>query len=373
LPPTHGYSIMTVKDITSKLEEWAPLTYQEDYDNCGLLVGDENHQATGVLITLDITEAVIEEAQKTGCNLIIAHHPLIFGGIKKITSQDWVGRCITSAIKNDISIYALHTNLDNTRSGVNGKIAEKIGLENIEILSPKSDTLLKLVTFVPSENAEDVTEALYSAGAGTVGEYDKCSFQTEGIGTFRPSMKAHPTIGKLGERKSIQENRIEVLVPSHLQSSIVKSLKMAHPYEEVAYYLTPLENKNQEVGSGIIGLLPDALGTSEFLLKLKSQMNLEVIRHTTHTKATVQKIAVCGGSGSFLLPHAIQQNADVLVSADFKYHDFFEADNQLIIADIGHYESEVFTKELIHDYLSQKFANIAFRLSEVVTNPIIYT
>jgi len=364
---------MIVKDITSKLEEWAPLAYQESYDNCGLLIGDQNQQTTAVLITLDITEEVIEEAHDTGCNLIITHHPLIFGGIKNITTQDWVGRCITSAIKHKMAIYAIHTNLDNVITGVNAKIAEKIELQNLEILSPKSDTLLKLVTFVPSENAKKVTEALYSAGAGTVGAYDKCSFLTDGIGTFRPSLEAKPTIGQRGEVTSVEETKIEVLVPSHLQSSIIKSLKEAHPYEEVAYYLTPLENKNQEVGSGIIGQLSEPMDARDFLKKLKDQMNLEVVRHTTPAKPTVQRIAVCGGSGSFLLPHAIQKNADVLVTADFKYHDFFEADNQLMIADIGHYESEVFTKELIHDYLSQKFANIAFHLSEVVTNPIIYT
>ena len=364
---------MTIKDIACKLEEWAPLAYQESYDNCGLLVGDQNQEVSSVLITLDATEGVLDEAIKTGCNLIIAHHPLIFGCITKVTPDHWVGRCIAKAIKHDICIYAIHTNLDNVISGVNWKIAEKLGLQDIEILLPKTDSLTKLVTFVPTKDVNKLTEALYTAGAGFVGNYDKCNFQVEGIGNFRPLENSNPTIGSQGKEESVKETRLEILVPSHLQSSIIHALKESHPYEEVAYYLTPLNNGNQEVGSGIVGNLPEAVDSLIFLKELKSNMNLQLIRNTLPVKKKVQRIAVCGGSGSFLLTLAIKQQADVFVTADFKYHDFFEADNKLMIADIGHYESEVFTKELIYDYLSQKFANIAFRLSEVVTNPIIYT
>lgn len=364
---------MTIKDIACKLEEWAPLAYQENYDNCGILVGDQNQEVSSVLITLDITEEVLCEAIKTGCNLIVAHHPLIFGGITQVTPDHWVGRCIAKAIKHDICIYAIHTNLDNVISGVNSKIAAKIGLQGIEILLPKPDSLTKLVTFVPSENINNVAEAMYTAGAGAIGKYDRCNFQVEGIGNFRPLENSNPSIGTQGEETSVKEMRLEILVPNHLQSSVIISLKESHPYEEVAYYLSPLNNNDQEIGSGIIGNLSKEMDSLAFLKELKNCMNLELIRNTQPVKKNVLKIAVCGGAGSFLLNQAIKQQSDVFITADFKYHDFFEANNKLMIADIGHYESEVFTKELIYDYLSQKFANIAFRLSKVITNPIIYT
>lgn len=364
---------MIIKDITSKLEEWAPLAYQEDYDNCGLLVGDQGQTTRNVLITLDVTEQVIDEAIANDCNLIISHHPLIFGGVNQITPNHWVGRCLQKAIKNDVSIYAIHTNLDNIISGVNAKIAEKLQLKDLQILSPKSSTSFKLVTFVPVENFTDLLNALFAAGAGQVGQYDECSFNVEGVGTFRPNPEANPSIGEPGKRASVTEKRLEVVVPFHLQSTIIGTLKASHPYEEVAYFLTPINNIHTDVGSGIIGNLASKTNAETFLKNLKEQMNLSIIKHTQPISENIERIAVCGGSGSFLLKQAIAQNADVLVSADFKYHDFFESNNEIMIADIGHYESEVFTKELIYDYLSQKFANIAFHLSEVVTNPIIYT
>ena len=364
---------MIIKDITSKLEEWAPLAYQEGYDNCGLLVGDYNQTLTNVLITLDVTEVVVDEAIQKGCNLIVAHHPLIFGGVDQITTRHWVGRCLQKAIKNDVSIYALHTNLDNVISGVNAKIAEKLELQDLEILSPKSTTLLKLVTFVPVENSAEIMEALFEAGAGQIGQYDECSFQVEGIGSFRPNKNTNPLVGVPDKLELVIEKRLEVVIPSHLQSTIISILKLIHPYEEAAYFIVPINNDNSEIGSGIIGHLATETSPSIFLENLKKQMNLSVIRHTQPVREKIARIAICGGSGSFLLNKAIARNADVLVTADFKYHEFFEANNEIMIADIGHYESEVHTKELIYDYLSQKFANIAFHLSEVVTNPIIYT
>lgn len=364
---------MTVKDITSKLEEWAPLVYQESYDNCGLLIGNQDQKITHVLITLDVTEDVIDEAIQTNCHLIVAHHPLIFGGVNKITPNHWVGRCITKAIKYDICIYAIHTNLDNIISGVNSKIAEKLELHDVEILWPKENTLIKLVTYAPSANVQEVLKALYSAGAGNIGQYDKCSFAVNGVGTFRPSEGSNPTIGTQGKEESVNEIRIEILVPIHLQSDIICALKIAHPYEEVAYDLIPLKNHSQAVGSGIIGNLPAAIEVMDFLKNLKCRLHLPIIRHTPPARKNVQKIAVCGGSGSFLLTQAIRKHADVFVTADVKYHDFFEANSQLLMADIGHYQSEVGTKELIYDYLNQKFTNIAFRLSDVKTDPIIYT
>ena len=363
---------MKIKDITNYLEQLAPLSYQEDYDNCGLLVGDGSGELQGALITLDVTELVIDEAVKSGCNLIIAHHPLIFRGIKRITGNHWVEKCIINAIKNDVAIYAIHTNLDNVLGGVNSRIADHLGLIDQKILLPKSGVLQKLVTFVPRSDTQKVLDGLYSAGAGEIGNYDHCSFRIGGTGTFRPLEKANPHIGTNMHDEEVEENRLEVIFPTFLSGKIVQALRSSHPYEEVAYYLTNLENKNQEVGSGVIGKLPEPMIALEFLKYVKQKMKAGVVRHTAIHKEKVQKIALCGGTGSFLLNRARSQGADVFITADFKYHEFFEAENQLIIADIGHYESEQFTKELLYDALSKKFANIALRLSEVETNPLKY-
>lgn len=363
---------MRIKDITTYLETLAPLAYQEDYDNSGLLIGDANTEMKGGLITLDVTEAVIDEAIETGSNLIIAHHPLIFRGLKKITGTHWIERCVIKAIQNSISIYAIHTNLDNVAGGVNSKIADQLGLLNQKILSHKPGILRKLVTFVPKADTQKVLDGLYQAGAGEIGNYDHCSFRIGGVGAFRPLEKANPHIGTALNDEEVDENRIEVILPSYASGKIISALKATHPYEEVAYYLSSLENQNQEVGSGVIGELEKPMETVEFLHFLKKRMKTGTIRYTALPKKNVQRIAVCGGTGSFLLSKAKSQGADVFITADFKYHEFFEAENQLLIADIGHYESEQFTKQLLFDNLTKKFANIALRLSEVETNPIKY-
>ncbi len=363
---------MQIKDITSFLESWAPPSLQESYDNSGLIIGDRNDETNSALITLDVTEAVIDEAIAEKCNLIIAHHPLIFSGIKKIGTSHWVDKCIRKAIKHDLNIYVIHTNLDNVVSGVNKKIAEKIGLTNTQLLKPKNNTLLKLTVFVPTDNKSDLLAGLFSVGAGEVGNYDHCSFQLTGEGTFRPNEAANPTIGKAGEDESVSETRIEVILPAHSKSKVLSAMRSHHPYEEVAYYLSSLENVNQEIGSGMIGKLEHTQSADNFLAHLKKAMNLDTIEHTDLVKDKVSKVAVCGGSGRFLLETAIAAGADVFISADFKYHDFFEANGELIIADIGHYESEVSTKELLYERLTKNFAKFAFRLSEVDTNPIKY-
>ncbi|MFH6982345.1 Nif3-like dinuclear metal center hexameric protein [Marinoscillum luteum] len=363
---------MRIKDITDFLEQFAPLSYQESYDNSGLLVGDANAEISGIAITLDVTEQVIDEAIHNGDNLIIAHHPLIFKGLKSLTGKHWVERCVIKALKHDIALYAIHTNLDNVHLGVNRKIAEKLSLKNIRILSPKSEILSKLVTFVPHENAQQVLDALYNAGAGQIGQYDHCSFQTEGTGTFRPGEGSSPHIGNHHVDETVSEKRIELIFPSHLKHRIVSALHNSHPYEEVAYYLSTLSNTNQEVGSGIVGDLTSPMDTSEFLRHLKQTMRTDCVRHTPICKEKVSKVALCGGAGSFLLTKAIGAGADVFITGDFKYHDFFEADNRIVVADIGHFESEQFTKDLLYDIISEKFTNIALRLSEVQTNPINY-
>ena len=363
---------MKVKEITQYLESWAPKSLQESYDNSGLIVGDSEDEIKGALISLDVTESVLDEAIKNGSDLIIAHHPIVFSGIKKIGKTHWIDKCLRKAIKNDIAIYAIHTNLDNIITGVNKKVADKIGLEYVRILKPKSDTLLKLTVFVPIPEKDQFLNALFEAGAGKIGNYDHCSFQITGEGSFRPNEQANPTIGLSGDDESVNETRIEVMLPNSKKHKVLGTMRSAHPYEEVAYYLSKLENDNQEVGAGMIGELATAQSPEDFLLHLKKVMKLDTIKHTKLLNESVKRIALCGGSGRFLLENAITQKADIFISADFKYHDYFEANDQLVIADIGHYESEVFTKDLLYERLTKKFAKFAFRLSEVDTNPIKY-
>lgn len=361
-----------VKSITDFLEKWAPPSLQESYDNSGLLLGEKEDEVHQALITLDITEAVIDEAIETRSNFIIAHHPFIFKGIKRIGNSHWIDRCIRKAIKHDIAIYAIHTNLDNVHTGVNKKIAEKLQLTKLSFLQPKKETLSKLTVFVPTENKDEVLTAMYQAGAGNIGNYDHCSFQVEGTGTFRGNEVSNPTVGSQGNDETVQETRLEVLVPNYRLKNVISAMTEAHPYEEVAHYINPLSNINQEVGSGMIGELIDVMDANKFMGFLKKQMDLNMIRHTELVHENIKRVAICGGSGSFLLNQAKAKGADVFITGDFKYHDFFEANNEIIIADIGHYESEVFTKDLILDALTKNFTKFAFRLSKVDTNPIKY-
>ncbi|HEX8038898.1 MAG TPA: Nif3-like dinuclear metal center hexameric protein [Chryseosolibacter sp.] len=364
--------VLKVSDITSCLEAFAPPQYQESYDNSGLLTGEPGQEVTGVLVTLDCTEAVVDEAVERGCNLIVAHHPIIFKGLKKLTGSNYVERTVIKAVRKGVSIYAIHTNLDNVHTGVNKKICEKIGLVNTRILSPRTQVLTKLVTFVPKEQTGRVLDALYAAGAGQIGNYENCSFSVDGQGTFKPNDKARPAIGTPNVQEVVAETRIEVIFPAYLQGKVLAALKKAHPYEEMAYYLTALSNANQEVGAGMVGELERPEEPSEFLKRLKQSMDLKIIRHTRLIDQPVKKVAVCGGSGSFLLPEARKAGSQVYISADFKYHEFFDAEDQIIIADIGHYESEAFTRELIGEVLTKKFPTFAINFSRTVTNPISY-
>ncbi len=360
-----------IKDIILELESWAPPAYQESYDNSGLLTGNAGDTVKGVLITLDITESVIDEAIAQKANMIIAHHPVIFKGLKKLTGNHWVERVVIKAIQNNIALYAIHTNLDHIHTGVNKKIAEKIGLRDTAILQPKDNVLQKLVTFVPEENQQAVLDAIHEAGAGHIGNYSHCSFTTTGTGRFMPEEGANPHIGSRNKAEEVRESRVEVIFPGHLSTRILDALKKAHPYDEVAYYFSDLKNQNQEVGAGMIGLLPKPMDPGDFLNHVKSTMGLKVIRHTKLDRA-IKRVAVCGGAGSFLLSDAIRQGADAFISGDFKYHECFEADNRLMIVDIGHYESEVHTKDLIYEFLNEKFTNFAVNLAKANTNPIQY-
>ncbi|MFY7963706.1 MAG: Nif3-like dinuclear metal center hexameric protein [Chitinophagaceae bacterium] len=363
---------MTIAEIITPLEKFAPTFYQESYDNCGLLTGNSNWKCSGVICTLDVTEAVVLEAKEKGCNLIVAHHPIIFGGLKKITGKNYVEQTVIAAIKNDIAIYAIHTNLDNVINGVNNKIADKLGLINRRILAPKQNLLSKLFVFVPENAVEKVKEAIFDAGAGHIANYSECSFSSQGIGTFKGNENSNPTIGEPMIRSTISEVKIEVILPNYLQHYVVAKMIEAHPYEEVAYDIVSLNNHYQQVGSGLIGDLELGVGELEFLQLLKKQFGLQVIKHTKFLNKPIKKVALCGGAGSFFTKNAIAAKADIYITSDIKYHEFFDAENKIVIADIGHWESEQFTVELLMEILQSKSPTFAVLKSEVKSNPVEY-
>ncbi|OJJ15792.1 Nif3-like dinuclear metal center hexameric protein [marine bacterium AO1-C] len=362
----------TVQQVTKYLEEFAPRVYQESYDNSGLIVGDPSMEVTGIMVSLDAIESVIDEAIAKNCNLVVAHHPIVFKGLRKLNGRNYVERTVIKAIKNDIGIYAIHTNLDNVAGGVNFKIAEKLGLENVKILAPKKQNQMKLTVFVPNEHTQQVLDALGKAGAGKIGNYEYCSFRTEGTGTFLGNEATNPAVGTKGQLEEVREDRIEVIFSTYLEGKVMQALRQAHPYEEVAYYLHALENTNTQIGSGAIGNLPEGLSGDAFLSYLKEKMDLKCIRHTNLLNKEIKKVAVCGGTGSFLLPRALGKGADVFITADYKYHEFFDADSKILIADIGHYESEQYTSELLRDYLVPNFEGLPVSITENNTNPINY-
>ena len=363
---------MKIRDVIAELEQLAPISLQESYDNAGLIVGDSNWEFKGAVVCLDSIESVIDEAISQNVNMVIAHHPIVFSGLKKINGKNYIEKIIIKAIKNDIAIYAIHTNLDNVYHGVNGKIASKLGLVNTQILAPKPNLVNKLITFVPKADLEKVRKAMFDAGAGKIGNYSDCSFNVEGFGTFKGGESATPHVGEVGKLHTEEEVKVEVVFSSYQKSKVVNALKKAHPYEEVAYDIVQLDQVNQQIGSGMIGELTEEMDSIEFLNFLKREMKADGIRYTELTSKRIKKVALCGGAGSFLLRNAIARKADIFITGDFKYHQFFDADGKIIIADIGHYESEQFTIELLGEYLSEKFPTFAFHFSRINTNPINY-
>jgi dinuclear metal center YbgI/SA1388 family protein len=362
----------TVADLARVLEAAAPLAYQESYDNAGLQCGDPHMEVRGVLITLDCTPAVIEEALSRGCNVIVAHHPMIFRPLKRITGANEVEQTLLKAIKNDIALYAAHTNLDNVYHGVNRKLADKLGLVNLRILDPKPGLLAKLVTYVPPTHTEAVLAALYAAGAGQIGDYSACSFRMEGTGTFTPGVGTHPFQGAVSQPETTPEVRVEVLLPLHIQSAALRALRQAHPYEEVAYEIIKLENIHQEVGSGMVGELPEAVSPAAFRAQLKEALFVPVVKHTAFEKP-IKRVAVCGGAGSFLINRARAAGADAYVTGDLKYHEYFQAEGQLMLCDVGHFESEQFTGELFQNLLASTFGGtFALLIAKTHTNPVYY-
>ncbi len=363
---------MQVREITNYIESFAPLSYQESYDNAGLQTGDPGQEVNAALLCIDITGKVIEEALRLGANLIISHHPLIFGGLTKLTGSNYTERLVIEAVRKQLAIYAAHTNLDAVHTGVNQKIAEKLGLNDTVILSPMANQLRKLVFFVPADHAAAVREDIFKAGAGHIGEYDMCSFNAPGEGTFRGSENTDPFVGEKGSMHTEAELRVETIFPKERENQIIRALIRTHPYEEVAYDIYPLANAYDRAGSGAIGEMEEPLDEESFLQLLKERFNTPFVRHTGLLGRKVKRVALCGGSGSFLLSKAIAAGADVFVSGDFKYHQFFDADGRILIADIGHYESEQFTKEIFYELLTKKFTKFAVHLSEVNTNPVNY-
>ena len=362
----------TIKDVVRQLENFAPLSLQESYDNSGLIVGNSGTEVKNVLLCIDCTEEVVEEAVKKKCNLIISHHPILFSPLKRLNGNNYVERTIMTAIKNEVAIYAMHTNLDSVTGGVNTKMAEKLRLENVRILRPMTGNLRKLVTYVPPTHADKVRQALFDAGAGHISHYDHCSFNAEGFGTFRGDDSTQPFLGEKNKEAKETEIRIETVYPHPREKNIIESLFMAHPYEEVAYDIYKLENPSGLSGIGVKGELKKAISLNDFLLLLKKTFRTTALRYTKSTGKKIKKVALCGGSGSFLIQDAIRAGADVFVTADLKYHQFFDADDKIVLADIGHFESEQFTTEIIDALLTEKFNTFATYFSRVKTNPIKY-
>jgi dinuclear metal center YbgI/SA1388 family protein len=363
---------MKVKDICSYIDIVVPISFQESYDNCGLQVGNPENEIEAAMISLDITEDVMDEAITVGCGLVITHHPLIFFPLKKLTGNTYIERILLKAIKNEIAIYSSHTNLDILKAGVSRKMAEKLNLQNIKILTPLKNRLLKLVTYIPESHFEKVREAIFNSGAGAIGNYDKCGFSLTGTGSFRGGENTNPYSGEKGKFHLEKEVRFETIMPTHLKDHVIAALLASHPYEEVAYDIYSLENEYNEAGLGCLGELSEQIEEKDFLSLLANVFNADGIRYSKFTGKKIQKVALCGGAGINLLGDAVKAGADAFVTSDIKYHDFFNAGNRILLVDTGHFESEKYTTDILYDLIIKKFTTFAIRFSETNTNPINY-
>jgi dinuclear metal center YbgI/SA1388 family protein len=363
---------MKLAELCKYLDSAIPISFQEDYDNAGLQVGLPEKEISSALLTIDITEEVLAEASDGGCDLIISHHPLIFGGLKKITGRTYQERIIYKALRQDIAIYSAHTNLDAVSFGVSRKMAEKLGLNHVSVLVPLKHRLLKLVTFIPESHLVKVREALFEAGAGVIGNYDKCGFSVAGTGSFRAGEGTNPFSGERGKLNFESEIRFETVLFSHMKSDVIRALHSSHPYEEVAFDLYPLENDNIEAGLGCKGEFKEPVTETDFLRKVSSAFGAKGIRYSGLSGRMVGKVAICGGSGASMIKDAVTSEADAFITADIKYHAFFDADKKILLADIGHFESEKYTTEILYDLIIKKFPKFAVRFSETNTNPINY-
>ncbi len=363
---------LKISDIIASLEEFAPPVYQESYDNSGLLVGDRNQKVSKVLLSVDVTEEIVDEAVKIGAEMIVAHHPIVFKGLKRLTPDNYIQRTVISAIRNHVAIYAAHTNMDAVLQGVNMQLAEQLGLENVKVLQASNDMLYKLYCFVPETHVDSFREAIFAVGGGEIGNYNSCSFNASGIGTFKAGEDANPFVGEKGKLHHEKEVKVEIVFPKHLQTKIVRAAKANHPYEEPAFDVIKLENAWEQLGIGLIGELPESMEQFAFLDHVKKQLHVPALRYTQANKMHYRKIAICGGSGSFLIHAAKRMGADAFVTGDVKYHEFFDAENRMMIVDAGHYETEQFTKDLFYRVITKKFPNFAVQISNRNTNPVNY-
>lgn len=363
---------MKIKEIIQTIEQLAPLFLQESFDNSGVQIGDINQEVKAILLSIDVTEDVIDEAIRLGCNLIISHHPLAFHSFKSLTGRNYVERCMIKACKHDIVVYAAHTNLDNAKDGVNYQLAKMLNLEQVRILAPKQKSLLKLVTFVPQSHSESVRSVLFNAGTGNIGNYDACSYNTLGEGTFRAKTGCNPFVGEINKLHIESETRIEVILPKYKQREVIAALLAIHPYEEPAYDFYSLENEWSQAGSGIVGTLPEPMEEENFLYYLKDTLNLSSIQHSTYRGKLIHDVALCGGSGAFLIPQAIGYGADIFITGEAKYNDFYDVEDKILLATVGHYESEVCTKDIFFNLLSEKHPSLELIMSQFDTNPVKY-
>ena len=363
---------MKIKEVISALERFAPLPLQDGYDNAGVQVGLTEAEATGALLCLDVTESVVDEAVSLGYNLIVAHHPILFKGYKSLTGSDYVQRCIIKAIQHSIVIYAAHTNLDNARGGVNYQMAERIGLQNVRVLEPKENALLKLVTFVPVESADSVRNALFNSGCGCIGDYDSCSYNLQGEGTFKAHPGTHPYCGQINQLHIEKEVRIETILPAYQKSAVIRALLQAHPYEEPAYDLYPLQNSWMQAGAGVLGTLPQPEDEETFLRRIKDIFKVGCVKHSPLHGKKIQTVALCGGAGGFLASNALRAGADVYITGEMKYHDYFYYEDKLLVAEIGHYESEQYIQELFKSIIKDAYPELPVNQTSVYTNPINY-
>jgi dinuclear metal center YbgI/SA1388 family protein len=363
---------MKISDISLALNDFAPSAYQESYDNTGLLIGDSEAELTGILCSHDLSYEIIDEAVKKNCNLIVCHHPPIFQGIKSVLKDSDESGIVYHAVRNGLSVYSTHTALDNRLYGGNQYTARILGLENLKILSPQSNQLCKLYSYCPESHIENVKEAVFSAGAGHIGNYSECSFEVLGKGSFKAEEGADPFVGKKGIRHEEMELKFEILFEKKDRSKVLKALLNAHPYEEVAYEIIEIANQNQEIGSGLIGDLDEAMDQEKFLKMVKESFAVDILKHNGTKRNEIRKVAICGGSGSFLLPSAIASGADAFITGDVGYHRFFDSKDKICLIDVGHFESEQFVMRVLYDFLNEKFANFAVHLADTITNPVKY-
>lgn len=356
---------MKIEEVIARLEQKFPLHWQEDFDNCGIQCGDKEREITGVMVCFDMSEKVIDEAMSKNCNMVVSHHPIIYkSGLKKVEPTNRVGKIICKALENKILLYSMHTNIDSGLNGGNVLFAHKLGLQNLQVLSPKIDMFKKMVVFVPKEHATDLRNGLFAAGAGSLGNYTNCSYNIEGYGTFTPMEGAQPAIGTIGISEQVAEERIEVVFPAHAQKKVVEALFNHHPYEEPAFDILKLENLNYHIGLGRVGRLPEPMDVETFLLFAKKELHLQVIKYSGKIGKKIEKVAVCGGGGASYVMDALAMGADIYLTGDIKYHDFFLPENKMIIADIGHFEGENFIREIIYNEINDFFTNFASYISE---------